>query len=90
MRICWGTGVLERLDITQRFRLGYNSDHLLLRAEGDTSLHYWVCGAGWPDAELGDGGLDGADGHVGAEDDVLLGLLPRVRLGRKFRDEMFK
>lgn len=60
---------------------------MLLQAEG--GLHGWVCGAGRPDAELGDGGLDGADRHVTTEDDILLGLLSRVRLQREKR-EMFR
>lgn len=34
-----------------------------------------------PDAELGDRGLDGADGHVPAKDQVL-GVLRKVILGR--------
>ena len=35
-----------------------------------------------PDAELGNRGLDGADGHVPAEDQVL-GVLRKVILGRQ-------
>lgn len=43
-------------------------------------VHGRVRGTGRPDAQLGDGGLDGANGHVTTEDEVLLGLLPGVRL----------
>lgn len=79
--ICRGAGVLERLDISQRVEVGQDRADLLLQAEG--GLHGWVRGAGRPDAELGDGGLDGADGHVTTEDNILLGLLSRVRLQRE-------
>lgn len=37
-----------------------------------------------PDAELGDRGLDGADGHIPAKDQVL-GVLRKVILGRHER-----
>lgn len=76
-----GAGELEHLDVTQRGEVGQDGANLLFQAK--RSLHGGVCGARRADAELGDGGLDGADGHVTTEDKILLGLLSGVRLQRE-------
>lgn len=70
--------LLRWLELPKRGEVGSDGEGGLLATEG--RLRIGLSGAGGSDAELGDGGLDGADGHVAAQDDVLLGLLAGVRL----------
>lgn len=71
--VCGGAGILQDVDVAHRVQAWNRLLHAGLRRG--------VC-AGGPDAELGDGGLNGADGHVAAEDQVQLRLLSGVRLQR--------
>lgn len=73
------------MELPQRGEVGDDGEGGLLAAEGWLGVGFGD--AGGSDAELGDGGLDGADGHVAAQDDVLLGLLAGVRLRRRKEDD---